>query len=118
MIIKKNTKIHSRSRARKLLEEKRKGRHSGLGKRSGTKTARMPEKVLWIRRQRVLRRLIKKYRASKKIDKHLYKKLYLGAKGNQFKNKKALIEFIFKTKQENERINLDAQAEAKRRAKK
>ena len=28
--------------------------------------ARMPTKVLWMRRQRVLRRLLKKYRASKK----------------------------------------------------
>ena len=47
------------------------GRHSGMGKRKGKKTARMPTQVLWMRRQRVLRRLLKKYRDAKKITKDL-----------------------------------------------
>lgn len=107
--------MHSRSRARDLADSKRAGRHTGYGKRKGTAEARMPSGVLWMRRLRVLRKLLAKYRAAGKIDKHLYHELYKSAKGNAFKHKRALVEHIIQAKADAARAKaLQEEAEARR----
>lgn len=91
----------------------------GTGKRRGTANARLPFKVLWMRRIRVLRRLLKKMRDAKKIDKHIYHSLYLLAKGNQFKNKRVLLETIHDKKRimAEEKALVEQAAARKNRAK-
>lgn len=115
MIMKKPVVVHSRARKNLRDEAKSKGRHTGHGKRKGTANARLPFKVLWMRRIRVLRRLLKKMRDAKKIDKHIHHSLYMLAKGNQFKNKRVLTETIHDMKsQKNKEKALEQQANARK----
>ncbi|XP_048613519.1 60S ribosomal protein L19-2-like [Brassica napus] len=90
-------------------------RHSGYGKKKGTREVRQPTKVLWMNRLRVLRRFLLNYREKNKIDKHMYHDMYKKVKGGVFKNKRVLMESIHKSKVEQAREKtLSGQFEAKR----
>lgn len=44
-VVKKPNAIHSKARHQKFMAAKAKGRHTGFGKREGSRNARMPYKV-------------------------------------------------------------------------
>ncbi|MFX0056767.1 MAG: 50S ribosomal protein L19e [Candidatus Heimdallarchaeota archaeon] len=74
------------SKYRKNLrhERKKKGRARGLGKRKGSKYARNPKKIAWMKKIRPQRRELKKLRDRKLITTPTYRKLYKNAKGGMF----------------------------------
>lgn len=113
LILKRPNTIHSRWRANKLAAAKAKGRHMGIGKRKGTRNARMPEKTVWITKIRAQRSSLKDMKASGHITREEYDQYYMQAKGNSFKNEKAMGDFVEKKRVEKMRIKeLASQAAA------
>ncbi|MCW1296303.1 MAG: 50S ribosomal protein L19e [Candidatus Parvarchaeota archaeon] len=76
----------SRFRAKKIQEQKRKGRRRGPGSRKGKKSARVPHAQVWVNKIRVQRSFLKELKNTGKITKTQYRKLYLLSKGGFFRS--------------------------------
>ena len=76
----------SRVRARARLEQKRKGRRKGHGKRAGTANARNPRKNRWMRTISSQRRVLKELREDETIEPSQYRRYYLKAKGGSYRS--------------------------------
>jgi len=66
---------------------KRKRTHQGPGSRKGKKYARFPRKRRWIQTIRPIRAYLKSLRDEGTIDRSIYRRYYLLAKGGMFRNK-------------------------------
>jgi large subunit ribosomal protein L19e len=93
IISKKTNTGQSRGRARVLLEKKKLKRKRGQGKRKGTLKARNKVSVYNLR-VRGLRKRLKELKDEDKLNSKSYSKLYLMIKGNYFRGKKHLEEYI------------------------
>lgn len=86
VIKRKPTRGISRGRARERALKRAKGRRRGPGSRKGAKGARSPRKEQWMKRIRALRKRLKELRDAAKISRGIYRKLYLKAKGGEFRS--------------------------------
>ena len=81
----------SNGRLKKRLAQKRKGRRQGPGSRKGKRNAGLTKKDRWIEVIRPIRRYLRELRDdTKEIDRKVYRRYYLLAKGGMFKNKAQL----------------------------
>ncbi|HOW29221.1 MAG TPA: 50S ribosomal protein L19e [archaeon] len=93
VIKKKADTGQSRGRARVLLEKKKLKRKRGQGKRKGTPQARQKRNT-YNERVRGLRKRLRELRKEDKLNDKVYSKIYLMIKGNYFRGKKHLEEYI------------------------
>lgn len=94
LIAKANKTSISRSRIRKNIVQKRKGRKSGAGSRKGKATARLPSKQVWMAKVRLQRTFIKELRDKELISPNTYTLLYTRVKGGFFRNKRHIKLFL------------------------
>lgn len=94
VITKEQDKGISKSRFRKTLKQKRKGRRSGQGRRSGTRNARLPKKVAWMNKIRAIRDLLKYLKEKGIIETKVYRLLYRKSKGGFFRSRRHIRLYI------------------------
>ena len=96
IVKKRQDNYQSKGKARILAEKKKKGRKRGTGKRKGTKKTRNEKKHTWIVKVRAQRRTLKeiKERNPNAVKEKGYSNIYRKIKGNYFKGKKYLQEYV------------------------
>ncbi|WP_455391439.1 50S ribosomal protein L19e [[Eubacterium] cellulosolvens] len=77
----------SGARIKHARGQRDKGKRKGQGSRKGAKYARYPKKRRWISTIRPIRSELRELRDQKLIDRNVYRKFYLYAKGGMFKNR-------------------------------
>lgn len=93
-IKRKEEKGQSRGKARKIKEQKDKGRRKGHGTRKGKEGARQQRKKKWISKVRAQRKFLKELKSGDKIERENYRDLYRKVKGGEFNSKKQLKAYI------------------------
>ncbi len=79
---------HSRSGARKISLQKKKGRRKGKGKKKGTKHSVVSRKKKWMDKVRAQRVFLKELRDKGLVSKNNYQSLYRKSSGGFFRNKR------------------------------
>jgi len=84
----------SRSRTRKNIVQKRKGRRKGSGSKKGKSTARLSNKKIWMASIRLQRKFLKELKDKKIIEPKNYHVLYAKTKGGFFRSKRHIKLYI------------------------
>ncbi len=88
VILLKQTRGVSRGRARHALQQKRKGRRTGMGSRKGKQGARHNRKTAWVTKIRLLREAFTEFYDKKIITAKTYHFLRTKAKGGFFRSRR------------------------------
>jgi large subunit ribosomal protein L19e len=91
VIQKKPEKGVSRFKAKERADERRRGRHKGVGSHRGAPSARNPSKSRWIEKVRPQRALLSELRGQKKITPKSYREFYRKVKGGMFRSRAHLM---------------------------
>jgi large subunit ribosomal protein L19e len=74
----------SRSRAKTIIEKKRKGRRKGSGSKTGSPRAKITKKEAWMIRIRSRRKRLRELKTSRIITESTYRKIYMVAGSGKF----------------------------------
>jgi large subunit ribosomal protein L19e len=76
----------SRSRAKTIIEKKRKGRRKGPGSKSGSPRTKITKKEAWMIRIRSLRKRLRELKVSRIITESTYRKIYMVAGSGKYES--------------------------------